>query len=137
MSRMQKFAWFNLSVVALVIVIFAGLVPVLGWHRAHGAMGFTGLMGFGALFLRRKAGEVIMDERDTSILQRSLSASYGVFWWAFVAVAVGVAPAVYGWEGQVPVSIVQTSVFWAMILVQCTLSTAILAQYAKGSGHAE
>lgn len=137
MSRNQKFAWFNLAVIALSLISVFSLVPSLGWQRAQGGLGIAGLMGLGVLFYRKRPGEVVMDERDNLIFKRSYIWGHGLFWLAYVAVSVGLAPAVYGWEGAVPVSVVQTSVFWAMFLVQASMSIAILAQYAGDSKKVE
>ena len=42
MSRMQKFAWFNLAVIALTLLVVFALLPFVG-HRAMGGLGFLGL----------------------------------------------------------------------------------------------
>jgi hypothetical protein len=70
MSAMQKFAWFNLAVIALTLVAILSLLPFLG-KGALGGFGFLGLIGFGPLFFRRKPGQVLTDERDQLIQRRS------------------------------------------------------------------
>src|SRR5260370_14658586 len=79
MSAMQKFAWFNLAVIASTVAVIVVCFPFLG-RGALGGSGFLGLLGFGALFFRKKAGKVLMDERDQLIQLRSAILSYSVFW---------------------------------------------------------
>jgi hypothetical protein len=135
MSAMQKWAWFNLAVIAVTLVALVSLLPFLG-KGALGGFGFLGLMGFGPFFFRRKAGKVVTDERDTLIQRRSWVLAYSLFWVAFVLAAV-LSAVVYGQEGAVPVWVVQTSVFCALGLVHALASVAILVQYAGGSKGAE
>jgi hypothetical protein len=133
---MQKFAWFNLAVIALTLVVVLSLLPFLG-DRAMGGLGFLGLIGLGPLFFRRRAGQVIADERDQLIQLRAWIFAYAMFWVAFVLVAVVLTAAIYGVDGAVPVPVVQISVFWAIMLVYALASAAILIQYTRGSCHGE
>src|SRR6186713_3106421 len=130
MSAMQKFAWFNLAVIALTLVAVLSLLPFLG-------KGALGLIGFGPLFFRKKPGQVLTDERDQLIQRRSWVLAYSLFWVAFVLAAVVLSPWKYGAEGAVPVPIVQLSVAVGFLFVYAVASIAILVQYAGGSSHAE
>ena len=132
MSAMQKFAWFNLVVIALTLLGVLSLLPFLG-KGALGCCGFLGFLPLGLLFFRKKPGQVLMDERDTLIQVRSLVLAYSLFWVAFVLAAVLLSPLVYGQEGAVPVWVVQTSVFFFFMLVHGLGSVAILVQYAGGA----
>jgi hypothetical protein len=139
MSALQKYAWFNLAVIALTLVIVLALVPFLG-KGALGGFGFLGFMGFGVIFFfRRKPGQVLMDERDMLIQRRSWILAYAIFWVIFVLAAVFLSAAVYGWDGAVPVPVLQMSVFCGFMLVTALASMAILLQYAYagGSGDAQ
>src|SRR5262245_4404170 len=136
MSALQKFAWFNLSVIALALVVVIALLPFLG-KGALGGFGFLGLIGFGPLFFRRRPGRVLIDERDTLIQQRSWILAYALFWVVFVVAAVLLSPLVYGAEGAVPVWVIQSSVFCGFMLVYALVSLAILVQYAGGPRDAE
>ncbi|HKB38224.1 MAG TPA: hypothetical protein VKD72_17380 [Gemmataceae bacterium] len=132
MSAMQKFAWFNLAVIALTLVAVLSLLPLLG-KGALGGFGFLGLIGFGPLFFRRKPGQVLIDERDQLIQRRSWFLAYALFWVVFVLAAAVLSAVVYGQEGAVPVWVVQNSVFGGFMLVYALASVAILVQYAGGS----
>jgi hypothetical protein len=136
MSAMQKFAWFNLAVIAVTLVAVLSLLPFLG-KGALGGFGFLGLIGFGPLFFRKKPGQVLTDERDQLIQWRSWIFAYAVFWVVFVLVAVVLSAVVYGEEGAVPVSVVRISVGCGFMLVFALASIAILVQYAGGSKDAE
>jgi hypothetical protein len=136
MTAMQRSAWFNLAVIALTTTAVLVLMTFAG-KAALGGFGFLGLIGFGPFILLRRKTQVVTDERDLVIQRRSWLIAYIVFWLMFVLAAVLLAPAVYGWEGSVPVWVVQTSVFVGFIVVYTVASIAILVQYAGGSASAE
>ena len=136
MSRIQKFAWFNLAVIALTLLVVLSLLPFMG-YRAMGGLGCLGLMGFGPLFFRQKPGQVVADERDQLIQGRSWIFAYAMFWVVFVFVAVVLSAVVYGEDGAVPVTVVRLSVAWAFMLVYALASIAVLVQYVGGSSDAE
>jgi hypothetical protein len=133
---MQKFAWFNLTVIALTLGTVLGLWPLLG-HRALGGLGFLGFIGLGPLYFRRKPGQVLTDERDHLIQGRSWLLAYALFWVVFVVAAVVLSAAVYGQDGAVPVTVLQMSVVGGFMFVYALASLAILVQYTGGSRDAE
>jgi hypothetical protein len=135
-SATQKFAWFNLAVIALTLVAILSLLPWLG-KGALGGFGFLGFLGFGPFFFRKKPGQVVSDERDQLIQGRSWILAYALFWVVFVLAAVFLSSLVYGEEGAVPVSVLQWSVACGFMLVYALASIAILVQYAGGSRNAE
>lgn len=130
MTASQKHAWFSLSVVVLSALVVLTLLPWLG-RGAQGGFGFLGLLGFGPLLFRRGKRSVVVDERDLGIARRSLIVAYTVFWLTFVLACVAL-PAVYGWGGAVPVVVVQSSVFVALMEVVLITSVATLVQYRLG-----
>jgi hypothetical protein len=132
MSAMQKFAWFNLAVITLTIVVILALLPFLG-KGALGGFGFMGFLGFGVLFFRKKQGKVLADERDQLINLRSTALAYAIFWVVYCLAASLLSALVYGQEGAVPVWVVQISTFGSMMLLYAVHSVAILVQYAGGS----
>jgi hypothetical protein len=136
MSALQKWAWFNLAVIALTLVAVVSLLPFLG-KGALGGFGFLGFIGFGPLFFRQKPGQVLIDERDQVIQWRAWVLAYSLFWVVFVLVAVVLSAMVYGQDGAVPVWVVRSSVFCAFMLVYALASIAILVQYAGGRRDAE
>lgn len=135
MSAMQKFAWFNLAVIALTLAIVFSLLPLLG-QRAAGGFGFLGLLGFGVLFLRKKPGQVLTDERDHLIQRRSARLAFSLFFTVFV-LAVVLCPAIYGSDGAVPVKIIQNTAWYGFMLIYAVTSLAILVQYGRGAKDGE
>lgn len=131
MSAPQKHAWFNLVVIATTLAIVLLLYPVLG-KGALGGLGFLGLLGLGGFFYRKKRGQVLTDERDNLIHQRSTIAAYSVFWLAFVAAGV-LTPLYYGYDGAVPAILVANAVWAGVMLLIVTQSVATLVQYSRGS----
>jgi hypothetical protein len=127
MSATQKFAWFNLAVIAWTLGAVLLLLPLLG-KGALGGFGFLGLLGFGPFIFRKKPGQVLIDERVTLIQRRSWVLAYSLYWVAFVLAATVLSAVVYGQEGVVPVWVVQSSVFCGFMLVQALASIATLVQ---------
>jgi hypothetical protein len=130
-SAAQKFAWFNLAVIAVCVVVVAALIPWLGPQRAMGGFGILGVMGFSPLFFRRRGGECVADERDQMIWHRSVRIAYAVFWLAFVAVCVAL-PMHYGYGGVMPVMVLQWVLWSGWMIVWGIMSLAILVQYRAG-----
>jgi hypothetical protein len=127
MSAAQKWAWFNLAVIALSLLVVFAIVPFKP-AAALGGFGFLGLLGFGPLFFRKKPGHVVGDERDQLIWQRSVIIGYAVFWVAFCSAGT-LAPLVYG--QCVPGLLVAASVWAGLVLFMGTMSVAMLAQYGR------
>jgi hypothetical protein len=130
MSAVQKYAWFNLLVIAATLAAVAVLYPWLG-TRALGALGLLGFLGCTPLFFRRRPGQVIADERDALIWHSSSLVAFALYWVAFSSVAL-IAPAVYGDNGAVPVSVIQLGVAAALMLLLSIQSVVMLFQYARG-----
>jgi len=136
MSRLQKFAWFNLAVIGFTVLVVLSLMPFLR-SGALGGLGFLGFLGLGALYFRQRPGQVLIDERDNLIMRRATILAYALFWVVFVLMAVFVSPLLYGQDGSVPVLMVQMSVAWGFMLIYVVQSIAILVQYAGGTRNAE
>ena len=79
MNSSEKVAWIELIVSVSAIVLVAALYPWLGGGAA-GGFGLLGLLGITPLFMRKRAGQVISDERDRLIEQRSSLLGCGAAW---------------------------------------------------------
>jgi hypothetical protein len=121
-------------VVASTVVLVVALIPVLGTTRAHGGLGLLGLLGFAPLFFRR-GSVVIEDEGDQMIRLRSGLIGFSIFWLAFVAGCMSL-PALYGWDGYVPVSVVLSGVWYCFMVVVGVTAVATLVMYRVGSADA-
>ena len=116
MSPMQKQAWFNLTVIGVTAILVATLAPLIG-SRSQAGFAVLALLAFGILFLRRRAGQVIADERDKMIQQKSAMIAYSVFWIVFVLATV-TASLWYQDRGCVPLVFVSSSV-WCGFMLLC------------------
>lgn len=80
MNAMQKIAYWEVAISFLAFIVVAALYPMMG-HRATGAFGILGLLGFAPMFLIRKhKDEIISDERDKDIEQRATYLGVGAAW---------------------------------------------------------
>jgi hypothetical protein len=135
MAGAQKHAAFNLAVIAAALLTVLALTPLLGFQRAHGALGILGLMGLGPFLFRKRQGEVFYDERDVVIQSRAWVIAYSAFWVIFVAVCV-LAPFTFGADGYVRVELVQLSVWYGFMIVWGLSALVTLIQYARGGSDA-
>ncbi|MFH1264960.1 MAG: hypothetical protein ABIK89_04490, partial [Planctomycetota bacterium] len=94
--------------------------------------GLLGLLGFGPLFLRKKKGDVVADERDTLIQRRSVILGYSVLWLVFVGGSC-LAPLWYGMDGSVPVVTIVAFPWYATVFFIGVMSVATLVQYNRGA----
>lgn len=131
MTPYQKHAWYDLGVIALTLVTVLTLFPFIG-PAAMGGFGWMGLLGFGYFFYRKKPGQLLTDERDNAIRQRAWFLGSLAFWLTFVLMASVAAPAVYGFSGAVPVTVVSSSVYVGLIVLDVVMSIATLIQYSQG-----
>jgi hypothetical protein len=130
MTAMQKQAWYNLTVIVLTLLVVFCLYPFLH-GRAWGALGLLGLLGFGVIFLRRKSGEVLADERDALISLRAMLAAFGVVGMIYLALTL-LTPLHYGSDGVVPVPVVQAVLAGGCVLFVAIHSLVMLIQYGRG-----
>jgi hypothetical protein len=134
MTATQKQAWFNLGVVAVTVVTVLALIPLIG-RGALGGFGLLGALGFSPLFFCHHGRDVVDDERDRAIRRKALIVAHLVFWLSFVGACMSL-PAFYGWNGSVPVMMLQWSVFGAFAMLTGVMSVATLVMYEMGGGDA-
>jgi len=135
MNRLQKIAWYNLTVLAVALTVSGAAVSILavtrGMPKALGGLGFlglAGLIGLSPLLFREKRGQVSFDERDQLIHKRATLVAYSVFWVVFTATCM------IPWlllETGAKIRVVMLPMMLAVgfILVQLVQSVATLAQY--------
>ena len=89
MRPLQRMAWFNLVVIALIMWAFLISIPLAGQGAARGTLvPLVALVAFGIIFLRRKKGEAFWDERDREIERQSSLAGLWVFFMYFIAFGI-------------------------------------------------
>ena len=135
MSQAQRQALFKLVIILVSLSTILALAPALGLRRAQGGLGLLGFLGLAPFLFRKKPGKVFMDERDVLIQFRAWGVAYFVFWMVFIGVCIA-APFTFGASGAVPVELIQTSVWYGIMIVWGVSAIATLAQYSWGSSHA-
>jgi hypothetical protein len=89
------------------------------------------LFGFGVLFFEfKRRGEVIADERDQAIANRSMTIALSVVWIATIFAATFMS-FVYEAAGAIPVTLVQGGVWATFLVLVMTRSIATLVQYHR------
>jgi hypothetical protein len=141
LAPLQRWAWFNLSVFAFVVILYLSAVPFFVWYRhmtlaaaalpSLGMFGFSGLWGIGDWLYRRKK----MDEREELIYQRATSLGMAIFWQVFVFSCMGVwAILDLGYhQTKVPVGFLPFLVVLGFIVFMVPQSIAILVQYKRSA----
>ncbi len=132
MSQLQKYAWFNLGVFGLAVVVYLALLPLAGPIGAFGAFGVCGLWGFGALILKKnRPGKIVWDERENSIWLKSGQIGFGLFWAVFVAACM-IPWFVLGSKATISVDVLPNFVFLGMGIVWVAQAVAILLLSRQG-----
>jgi hypothetical protein len=132
MSQLQKYAWFNLAVFGLAVVVYLSLVPIMGPIPAFCAFGVCGLWGFGPAIVRRnRPGKIVWDERENAIWLKSGRIAFATFWVVFVIAAM-IPWFILGPKGTISVNALPGYVFLGMGTIWVTQSLAVIIQYRRG-----
>ncbi len=136
MNVQERQARFAGSVVLATLAVLLVLIWVFGLSPAVMA-GFAllGLSGFTNLIVRkeRKAGKIVMDERDLEIARTATVIAYSVFWVCFVIAAM--APFfVLGPNASLalPTPVFTGAIWVAWCIVLGVRSLVILILYRRG-----
>jgi hypothetical protein len=131
MGQPQKLAWFHLIVVAVTFAAVCTLYPFLGRAAVVGFL-LSGFLDLGwRLFYRSHRGQVVVDERDKTIILRSTIFAYSTFFMVFAASPL-LALAIYGFDGAVPIPVVMNALWSTALVVLGLQAIATLVQYRKG-----
>jgi hypothetical protein len=87
MNAMEKIAWTELVVAVFAVAVVSALVPWLG-SAATSGFALMALIAFSGLFLRRRGGQVVVDERDREIERKAKYAGVGTAWMMLVSVLI-------------------------------------------------
>jgi uncharacterized membrane protein len=134
LNRHEKLAVFNLSIIAVGILLFILVWQTMGISRAYGGFAVFAFMAVGHLvFLRKKkSSEVVEDERDVSIRIKANSGALAFMnaYFIFVSLAVYFT---YSDAGVVSVDFFPLFVYigWAVQLLAFSVTT--LVQYRRGT----
>jgi hypothetical protein len=121
MTSLEKLGWIGLATTAGVIAgvaILVSIVGVDGFHERPGArlafwlllMAALGIWTIAWLTIRRRSGNVVVDERDRAILARSFSVESIVALLSLVAWTVSLTE-VFWDENSIPLAYLQL-LFW-------------------------
>ncbi|MCL5269819.1 MAG: hypothetical protein M1457_04525 [bacterium] len=91
MNTQEKRAWFVLAVFGATMAVYALAVAMIGFRQEAFAVFsvFALTAGEGVIGRReKKAGRVILDERDQEINRLATVAGYSIFWVVFVLAAM-------------------------------------------------
>jgi hypothetical protein len=138
MNKLQKMAWYQLTVLIVTLSVTAAAVAILNYKHGMptaksglGFLGFLGLLGLSNIIFRPKKDKVEFDERDVSIQKMSTMLAYSAFWVIFVLGSM-IAWGIIGTGNLIPVDVLPLMVLSAAILVTTVQSVAILVQYGWG-----
>ena len=161
LAPLERWAWFNLIVFAIAMVLYLMAVPFFEWRlhlnlatslqRASGSFGVLGLwgvgqMGFGSLwgynsystYFRdhRRRTKVKLDELEIYISQRAAMIGIVLFWQVFVFLSMGVWAylSYVRHQDMVPVGFLPFLVGLGGVVFWVTQSIAILVQYRRSAG---
>jgi len=132
MRPLQRMAWFNLGLIALIMVAFIVSIPLAGQGAARGiSVPLVALVVFGIIFLRRKKGEAFWDERDREIERQSSLAGLWVFFMYFIAFGIFIIMD----QDQKPIErhLFTSYFFFGILLFFTVLSLAILVLYGTNT----
>jgi hypothetical protein len=136
MSDSEKWAWWALGVVVLIIAAYGAFVAFLGHGPATSSVfALLALTALPASSRRYFTGRTF-DERQHAIATKALLAGFRAFWVAFV----GLIMAIYfikGWDATltVPVWALMETLWWAVVLVLGVQALTTLVLY-RGGTHA-
>jgi hypothetical protein len=138
MNRYQKLAWWNLSVIAVTIIITSAAVAIEFHIRDYSIIGpcFIAILVLLKLnpFLFKKPQSqsgVISDERDSFIVKRAVSFAYTTFWIIFF-ISSFLLFLIMGPRSSVPTITLPLMVFGVAVFMKIVCSVAILVQYGRG-----
>ena len=131
MNPFQKMAWYNLAVIVLTAAVILILIQVIPFRAAWSGLGLLGLLGLSPLYLKKKKGETLYDERDKQIGMNAQRAGFFIFWLYFVAVCVYIP---FAYDFKAVSSFIFIYLCWGGVMVLIvTQSVATLVLYRRDS----
>jgi magnesium-transporting ATPase (P-type) len=133
MTDSERWAWWTLGVVALTATAYFAWVALLS--KGPASQSVFALLALAAVpansrrFLKGK----LFDERDKEISGKALLAGFRAVWVAFIGVVMTIG-FVKGWDAtlSLPVWILCSTIWWAMMLVLTVEAVTTLVLYRRG-----
>jgi uncharacterized membrane protein len=131
MSPLQKDAIYCLIISSVSVAIFFILMLFKNMQVAFSAFAIFGLYGLTPLiFYRKSKNKILVDERDKEIANKAGRFGFGLFWVAFVIVAVLISQIKA--DSLIPASLLSYIVFFGMIAICAARAIIILVLYRQG-----
>jgi hypothetical protein len=138
MNRYQKIAWFNLIVIAAMIIVTSAAIAVELHVRGYSTIGWWLVVLLALLQLTphlfkkpQSPGGVVSDERDALILKRAVLYAWTAFWWVFVVLCF-LLFLLIGPKSFMPTITLPLMALGAGLFLKAACSVAILVQYGRG-----
>ena len=134
MNATQKLARMELLISLTAILGALFVFPWLG-DRAMGMFGVLGFLGLTPLFLMKRKGKVVTDERDQNIQLRAQLLGFGAAWMSLVLTLVALTAFVNLDVANVPKSTLSFALWVSFALCYAVKGGATLFMY-RPSNHA-
>lgn len=133
MTDSEKWACWTLGVVALTAIAFFTFAVLLGKGPASQAV--FALLALTAVPTIKFRGRKL-DEREKEIAEKAQLAGFRTLWLVFIGVVMTLG-FVKGWDTtlSLPVWMLSSTIYWALMLVLAVEAATTLVLYRKG-GHA-
>jgi uncharacterized membrane protein len=134
MSDSEKWGWWAIGVVGLIIAAYGAFVRFLGHGPATSSVfALLALTALPASSRRNFRGRTF-DEREREIANKALRAGFSVFWLAFIVLILAIS-FIKGWDATltVPVWTLTETLWWAATLVLGVQALTTIVLYRSGS----
>lgn len=138
MNRYQKIAWFNLIVIAAVIIVTSMVIAVEVHIRGHSTIGLWCVALLVVLKLTpylfkkpQSPSGVVSDERDDLIITRAVLHAWTTSWWVLLG-SCFVLWFLIGPQRSVPTMALPLMALGGGLIHKIACSVAILLQYRRG-----
>jgi cation transporter-like permease len=133
MNRLQKYAWYQLVVLTLWMVIMAVVAAVIYSKNLNPQwltlpLLFGVFIRFDRLFFPLKPGKIEYDERDSMIKQRALNFAYTIFWYVFVFGSL-ITYFILGPMNSMPTGVFVIIILSGAVLLRFAWSIAVITLY--------
>jgi magnesium-transporting ATPase (P-type) len=133
MTDSERWAWWTLGVVVLTAAAFGGFLALTGNVQASHAMFALLALAAAPAASRRYFRSEGFDERDKEISGKALLAAFRGLWMVFIGLVVTLG-FVKGWDASLslPMWLLASAIWWAVILVLAVESVTTLVLYRRG-----
>ena len=133
MNRLQKYAWYQLVVLIMWMVIMAAVAVVIYSRNLNPEwltlpLLFGVFIQFDRLFFPLKPGRIEYDERDAAIKQKAMNIAHGIFYYAFVFGSL-ITYFILGPKNSMPTGVFVIMILGGAVLLRFVWSIAVIILY--------